>query len=1784
MRRLFLKLTTIFLFFASVCAAQGVPAVRLRTGDVAVPALSDVLLDSLNRQLPRTNGRAYVLLQFGRIPDADARKWLQSQGIELEQYLPELAYTATVNGALSRVALQQGGVRGIWAFRPEQKIDPLLLQPQLPVWAIQSAGTVNLLVRVTDGSSVGNAVAALNAAGFRVTGMEWSAWRVLGLQVSLQRLRELAALPFIGFVQAEPPAAQPLNNNVRSAARANVLNATAGRNLNGDSLVLGIGDDADIQSHVDFTGRLIAKTYSSFSFHGVHTSGTMAGAGIVNELYRGMAPKATIISQISTGILNNAATYYADNGMRLTNNSYGNIVACDYHGTYDVYAQLIDQQAMDLPGLLHVFAAGNSGNSTCSPFSQRYHTVLGGWQSAKNVISVGATTDSGAVSTFSSRGPVRDGRIKPEVMAQGQAVMSAGYGGTYGSTYYSNQGTSMAAPAVTGGLALLLQRYKQLHSGSNPDGALLKALLCNGASDKGTTGPDFNYGYGWMNLLRSVDMMEQARYYSASATQGSQQDQIITVAANTAQLKVLLYWHDPAASLLAAKTLVNDLDLEVIDLSNNVQLPYRLDTAGGTLGQAAFRSADHLNNIEQVVIDSPPAGSYTIRVKGTAITQNGSQSYYVAYDPIPVSLQLTNPVGGEAWVPGEVMRLHWEAYGNAASTYALDYSTDNGSNWTSIATGISADSRSYSWTVPSVPTATALVRLTQGGTGTTSTSSTFVILGQPVITLASSTNQCEGYINFSWTAVSSATDYEVMLLQGSEMQSYATTTGTSYTFEGMDKSKKYWFAVRARISGAAGRRSLAAAYTPNTGSCIGTVSDGDLKLSAIISPYTGRLNTSSALTASNPIKVEIRNLDDADITGFQVSYRINGGAWVTENVSGTITAQGYYTHTFLTTANFSAPGTYTVEAMVVNNATDAHTSNNSAQVTVRQLSNSPLTLPFTDNLEGLTEVIYATDTTGLYGDDRFDYVHGTTYARLRTRVNTGFPRSGTKALTLDQSMDNPGGTQYLVATFNLSAFTAATNDIRLDFAYMSHGSESNTNHKVWIRGNDAAAWIAAYDLFPNSADNGVYAQSSSIELSRLLNAAGQNFSSSFQVRWGQNGSYPATEPAYLNGYSIDDIRLYEAQKDLQVKSILAPLESNCALSASTQVRVHVRNSALSTQTSIPVQYRVDGGSWVSETIASMAAATEVDYTFATQANLSALGAHTVEVRVQQPGDNVDYNDTLSVALVNSPVISSFPYIEGFETGTGYWYAGGKNSSWQWGTPGAQLISRAAGGTKAWKTSLTGNYNDKELSYLYSPCFNLQGLSNPTLSFALALDLEDCTPYVCDATWVEYSTDGITWTKLGVNGSGTNWYNRGSGLDVWSRQSYMTWRVASIPLPATGSAQLRLRFVMSSDDGVSRQGVAIDNIHIFDNTAMFTGPTGTPVTKPVSGSSWVHFSDGSGKLLASINPNGQDLGATSVQAYVDTSTVHYTASQYYLGRNYVIKPASQPASPVTVRLYFSEREAEQVLNATSCAACSRPATAFDFGVSKFSARNLADEDNSLLNNTSGSWLFLGSSDRTIVPYDKGYYAEFSVASFSEFWFNSGGVNNNQPLPVRFVSFTARRNEAAALLNWEVATEVDVAQYEVEVAAGEEALQRGDFVHIGNVAALGNTSTGHSYRYSDDRPGKSGTYYYRLRVRNRDGSFQLSAVRPVTFNELFAWTVYPNPSAGLFYLSYRAAEGAPVQFRLYDAQGSLLRQWSRIATGFVEKLQVDLLGKGYAAGMYLLRAETGGSEQSFRLFRK
>ena len=141
----------------------------------------------------------------------------------------------------------------------------------------------------------------------------------------------MAEQPFVEYVVPAPPPDQPLLLNSRSLSHANVLNASVadgGKGLNGEGIAIGIGDNSDIQSHIDFTGRLINRFVGGTDFHGINISGIAAGGGIANELYRGYLPKATIISQSFNGIWLNAATYVNDYNMVVTNNSYGAAVGC----------------------------------------------------------------------------------------------------------------------------------------------------------------------------------------------------------------------------------------------------------------------------------------------------------------------------------------------------------------------------------------------------------------------------------------------------------------------------------------------------------------------------------------------------------------------------------------------------------------------------------------------------------------------------------------------------------------------------------------------------------------------------------------------------------------------------------------------------------------------------------------------------------------------------------------------------------------------------------------------------------------------------------------------------------------------------------------------------------------------------------------------------------------------------------------------------------------------------------------------------------------------------------------------------------------------------------------------------------------------------------------------------------------------------------------------------------------------------------------------------------------
>jgi len=1780
-------LSAIALCFYAAAFSQKDLSTQLKTGSVKPGYnIRQSAIDSFNKDAVRFNNKAFSIIQFEKLPDEGMRKLLSANGIELLDYIPDNTYTVTINGDLKIDALQSAKARSILQLTPQQKMQSTLANGSIPSWAIKNAGTIDCWISFPKTFSGSEVINALRQANIDITSLHLQSYRIIAVRISQSKLMELASLPFIEFVQPAPPEDQPLNFYSRASSRANLLNASTadgGRGLKGEGVVIGVGDNADVQTHVDFKGRLINRAAAASAGHGHHVTGTVAGAGNINELYIGYAPKATIVSQAFSDILKNTPAYVQDYGMVITNNSYGNINECSYHGTYDLYSRVLDQQAFDFPHLQHVFAAGNSGGDVCPPYAPGFKTVYGGYQSSKNVITVGASIDSGTVSGFSSKGPVMDGRLKPEILAMGQLVAS-----TWPTNNYSfNNGTSMAAPGVAGGMTLLYQRYRQLNGGINPKSGLMKAILLNGALDHGNPGPDFSNGFGTMNLLRSIEMLEGTRYFIGNSTNGSTSNHTITVPANTAQLKVMLYWHDPAAAVIAAKTLVNDLDLEVVDPSAVVQLPKILDSTSANITNVATNGADRTNNVEQVIIGNPAAGNYTLRVKGTAIAQNPSQEYFLVYDVVPVQLKITSPAGGEAWSPSltiyDWMKICWESYG-LTGTANLEYSVDNGINWITIASNIDVNRRIYTWQVPSVATSQALVRITKNGTGEVSISNQFTIIGRPVISFAST--QCEGYIAVNWTPVPGATDYEVMMLMGDEMKTVATTTATNYIYSGLSRDSVYWVTVKPRINGKGGRRAIAIGHQPNNGSCIGTISDNDLKLNAILSPTSGRRFTSTQLGASSIVTVQIKNLDDVAVSNFTVQYSINNGAWITENVISNIAGGGTYNHSFATTVDLSAPGNYLLKAVVKNAVADPVSVNDTLTYIIKHLDNQPinLTAAFVDNIEAAADVTYMNDTLGLAGLSRYDFENGTTFGRLRTFINSGMAYSGMKALILDADrFFNAGNTNYLHGTFNLSSYNASTNDLRLDFQFNNHGQQLHPNNKVWIRGNDTSPWIEAYDMNTNQADPGVYKKSVSIELSDLLAANGQTFSSSFQVRWGQFGRLPATDKEHAAGYSFDDIRFYEVFNDVQMVSIDTPIMASCGLTNNTPVRISVRNSANSTLTNIPVKYRVNGGAWVSEVIPSIAGNATVQYQFAGTANLSAFGTYIIQSVVELNNDSFKENDTTSVVITNTPVITSFPYLQNFEASNGFWYAEGKNKSWEYGTPSSTKVNKAASGSKAWKTRLAGYHNDNEASYLYSPCFDISGMTIPTLSFSVALDLEDCGANFCDGAWVEYSSDGKTWTRLGAANSGTNWYNKAAD-QLWSIQNYTRWHVATIALP-TGLNRLRLRFVMSSDPAVTREGIAIDDIHIYDNTkGIYDGITmNAPVTQNVAGNNWIHFESGN-KLVASLQPNNQTLGSTSVRTYI-SNTVRNNNNQYYHNRNITIKPVNRNSTDsVLVRFYFLDSETDSLISATGCASCSKPASAYDLGVSKYSDADTSFENGSVADNQQGLWTFIRRSDLSIVPFDKGYYAEFKVKDFSEFWLNNGGFDRRTPLPVKLMNFTAQKQGNDVLLRWDVGSETNLLRYEIELARGNADLQANRFSKIGEVASLGNTTTVRNYSFLDAEADKFGVRYYRLKVNNTDGSFFYSPIRSVVFADPTVWQIYPNPSNGRFNLVFQLNLNEKLNAGIYDAKGSMVKELTTTSTGFMQKLEIDLSSNAFPAGVYLLQVDASGKKQTFKLYKQ
>lgn len=1707
-----------------------------------------------------------VLIQFRELPNEALKRSLEKGGIVLEDFVGNSAFTAIIYPDFNKIALSSSDLLSIDNVMPQWKIIGVLDAAQ--------NGILPLTVLISRSATKSVLASSLQSLKGKITSEKFAAQGVYEIEIPSTNLISLAAFWAIKSVETSKQD-HILNRESQATTKVNVAHrslANGGFGLMGDGMVVGVGDNASGIHHADLRDRIVDFVPTAYTNHGMHINGIVGGAGNLDIRNEGFAPHALLLDHLYSNVLAQTPVMVADYGMTVTNNSYGNDANgdCNAHGTYNATSFAIDQLSLDHPEVMHVFAGGNSGKVTCSPFATGFGTVFGSYQSAKNGIVVANMDKRFIIAEDNARGPVKDGRLKPEISAVGSAVSS-----TRGTDIYlTSGGTSMASPMVAGASALLGQRYRQLYGGANASSVLIKSLLLNGSMDVGNPGPDYTYGFGALNLYRSLQILENGGWKQDSIANNQQKTFTINVPANTAVLKVMLAWSDLPASPIAAKSLVNDLDLELNTPSNALHLPLILNATPANVNDNATEGVDRLNNVEQIVLNYPAAGVYTVRVKGSTITST-SQHYVAAYDFVPDEIKVHFPGKNDVVQTVDTLRINWDA-STKNDPFTIELSTDNGSSWRTLSNNEPADRKYYSWKVPdSITSPECKVRVSR--TGQSFTTESFVINKRPIVSFSSV--QCPGSIHLLWTKVPGVSGYMVMRKIGAYMQDVALVTDTSYAFRNLAYDSLYYVCVKPMFGAIAGFRSYGISRYPNNGNCQGSFTDNDIAVEALLSPLTGRANTSTALgTAVQPI-VRIRNLDNQQVGSYQLSYSVNGGNWVSQTFSN-LPANTALNQVMSNTVSLSTVGTYVFRIAIKNlSGIDPNTGNDSMTVRVRNLKNEPLqlTIPFGDDFDDLPKLTLVKDSLGFTPNQHWDFENETDTGRLRSWVGSDVSIAG-KGISMDAFMNRQLLQNYLIGTFNLSNYNVAIDELRCEFDYKIHGTPKTAlGNLLRLRGQDTDTWQDLF-LYNLNSTAGLLQHSGSISITDVIVAAGQSVTTSSQLQFGQQDTSLIASNAYGNGFTMDNFKLYTVQNDVGLVNVVSPVGAPCNLGNAVPLTVMVYNGVRQNQNNIAIFYQLDTNAVVSEMIPSIVGKDSIVYTFTQLMNAAQPGLHKLQIWVKATGDSYTGNDSiLNYTFRNEPLISSFPYLENFEENDGHWYSNNIAKGWAWGNPKSGKVNDAASGKNAWKTNLNGVYPDASTLYLNSPCFNLDALNKPLLSFSIVTDIENCGTSLCDGAWMEYSTnDGASWNKLGRGNDGYNWYNDTTN-QVWAEQDRGSWKVASIPLPpfATGTV-VRFRFVLESDPGAGFEGLGIDDIHITEMEDIVPGSTLiSQLTKPVSGVNIVKFAFGNG-TIAEIIPLGNDLGNVEVTAYDHEQLIDSNTQRYFFPRSFTFKSEKPSSDSLIIRMYVTDSMLSKMVLDTTCPTCSKVDEVYRLGANKYNDPDKSKENGSRTDNLRGIYSFYPYSKLAWVPLNKGYYAEVKVPSLSEFWFFDDGPTFSYPPANGAVNLDAKRiNETDVLLNWHSKVDSLTIAYELQRRINNE-----DYGTINS--QLSRQLTPSNYVFTDKPTMQVGdTLYYRVKWTFVDGSVFFTAEQSLFWDQSnVIVSVYPNPVLDKkFFVNWRANPDEKLQLTLTDMHGRLTYQQTITAQNFENTTSIQVPQN--ASGIYFLKTLLKGELQVWKL---
>jgi hypothetical protein len=523
--------------------------------------------------------------------------------------------------------------------------------------------------------------------------------------IEFERPKQNRPLPRLA---GDPNLRIPFNLDARRSHAVPEFEATF-HNGKGAQTLAAVFDGGTIRpTHVEFaTNRITVKAPNAAEDrHSTHVGGTMAARGQKPQAL-GMAPALKLLSYDWTDDLATLETI-ADQ-IQVSNHSYGPICGWTWNDQFQVWLwtgdtslsgledagfgkyssddEVLDGILANHPTLLTVCAAGNDRND--GPEQQPvFHYVRGAnaagefeWQLSsdvrnldgfdnggfdtvaglgvsKNALCVGALHDlfsegepiPGATiqtTPFSSWGPTDDGRVKPDLVANGESLLSptvAPPGAVKpDEAYMEMSGTSMASPTAAG-IACVVGEFFKVKFGRLPDSSELKAILIHSAVDAGPAGPDPMFGWGMINAFRAGELIAgQSGTILPRMEVENGKSSILKLDVTGAPVRATVVWIDPPGVANTGglddptPVLQNNLDVVLRGPDGQIFFPYRLAHQGANW-LAMKDGPNTVDNVEMVDATGS-AGAWELEIKGTELRVGTKQSFAVVISGATVHAQ-----------------------------------------------------------------------------------------------------------------------------------------------------------------------------------------------------------------------------------------------------------------------------------------------------------------------------------------------------------------------------------------------------------------------------------------------------------------------------------------------------------------------------------------------------------------------------------------------------------------------------------------------------------------------------------------------------------------------------------------------------------------------------------------------------------------------------------------------------------------------------------------------------------------------------------------------------------------------------------------------------------------------------------------------------------------------------------------------------------------------------------------------------------------------------------------